>query len=573
VLLILLAYLGGALTIVSPCVLPVLPFVFARTGQPFARSLLPMLLGLAVTFAAVATLAAVGGGWAVRANTYGRVAALVLLAVFGVMLLWPALAERLTRPLVSFGAHLSQSPGTGVASTVGTSLLLGVATGFLWAPCAGPILGLLLTGAAIQGASAETSLLLFAYAAGAATSLALALLIGGRVFAALKRSLGVSEWLRRALGVAVLAGVVLIASGLDTGLLTRLSIARTTSIEQSLLDRFHATHAAKPESQHALADEGALPPLVGANAWLNSPALSAEGLRGKVVLVDFWTYSCINCLRSLPYVAAWNQKYREHGLVIIGVHAPEFAFEKNIGNVIRAVRDLHITYPVAIDNDYAIWRGFNNEFWPAHYLIDAQGRIRDHHFGEGDYGATEDAIRQLLTQAGQHNLPGGYVSVQADGVAAAADSNDVQSPETYIGFERARDFASPGGELPDQARDYALPSSLDTNQWALGGSWFVGGELATLKQSPGRIVFRFHARDLHLVLGPSTNGKPIRYRVQLDGTDPGANHGADTDAQGLGVVNEHRLFQLIRQSGDIRDRTFTIEFLDAGVQAYSFTFG
>jgi len=573
VLLILLAYLGGALTIVSPCVLPVLPFVFARTGQPFARSLLPMLVGMAVTFAAVATLAAVGGGWAVRANTYGRVGALILLAAFGLMLLWPALAERLTRPLVSFGARLSQSPGSGVSGSVGASLLLGVATGFLWAPCAGPILGLLLTGAAIQGASAMTSLLLFAYAAGAATSLALALLIGGRVFAALKRSLGVSEWLRRALGVAVLAGVVLIASGLDTGLLTRLSIARTTRIEQSLLDRFHATRAAKPQSQHALADEGPLPPLDGANAWLNSPALSAESLRGKVVLVDFWTYSCINCLRSLPYVAAWSQKYRDHGLVIIGVHAPEFAFEKNIANVIRAVRDLHITYPVAIDNDYAIWRGFNNEFWPAHYLIDAQGRIRDHHFGEGDYDATEDVIRQLLAQAGQQNLPGGYVSVQGEGVAAAADSSQVQSPETYIGYERARSFASPGGELADQAHDYPLPAMLDINQWGLGGTWFVGGEVATLKQSSGRIVFRFHARDLHLVLGPSANGKPVRFRVQLDGADPGSDHGADTDAQGLGVVTGHRLYQLIRQSGDIRDRTFTIEFLDAGVQAYSFTFG
>ena len=546
-----------------------------------------MLLGMAATFAGVATLAAVGGGWAVRANAYGRVAAMVLLAVFGLMLLWPALAERVTRPLVSFGNRLSQTPGTGLLGSVGTSLLLGVATGFLWAPCAGPILGLLLTGAALQGASAMTSLLLFAYAAGAATSLALALLVGGRVFAALKRSLGVSEWLRRTLGVAVLAGVVLIASGLDTGLLTQLSAARTTRIEQALLDRFHATPA-RPDSRamtsgteptassgprDLLPVEGEVPLLNGAIAWLNSPALTPESLRGKVVLVDFWTYSCINCLRSLPYVVAWNQKYRDHGLMIIGVHAPEFAFEKNIGNVIRAVHDLHITYPVAIDNDYAIWRGFNNEFWPAHYLIDGRGHIREHHFGEGDYNATEDVIRQLLVQAGQTNLPGGYVSVQADGAAAAADNSHVESPETYLGYERAQNFSSPDGELPDQTHDYAVPATLQLNNWALSGSWFAGGEIATLKHAAGRIAFRFHARDLHLVLGPAAAGQAIRFHVQLDGADPGASHGTDTDAHGFGTVKEHRLYQLIRQSGEIRDRTFTIEFLDPDVQAYAFTFG
>lgn len=315
-ILFLLAYLGGVLTIVSPCILPVLPFVFARADRPFVSSGLPLLLGMAATFAAVATLAAVGGGWAVEANEYGRLAALALLALFGVTLLFPALADRMTRPLVALGARLSQSADgreRAGGGTVWPSLLLGVATGLLWAPCAGPVLGLILTGAALQGASVGTSLLLLAYAAGAATSLALALLVGGRVFAAMKRSLGVGEWVRRGLGAAVLVAVAVIGLGLDTGFLTRVSAAGTASLEQGLLDRLHpgadrpvAMTGGQPGGALPVEDE--MPPLTGAVAWLNSPPLTAEGLRGKVVLVDFWTYSCINCVRTLPYITAWDEK-------------------------------------------------------------------------------------------------------------------------------------------------------------------------------------------------------------------------------------------------------------------------
>ena len=392
--LFVLAYLGGVLTIVSPCILPVLPFVFARADQPFVKSGLPLLVGMAVTFAGVATLAVVGGEWAVEANQYGRIAAIALLSMFGVTLLFPQIADRLTRPLVAAGAWLSHRARaeSGSRSPVLPSFLLGVATGFLWAPCAGPILGLVLTGAVLQGANSETSLLLLAYAAGAATSLALALLLGGRVFAAMKRSLGAGEWIRRGLGVAVLAGVAAIALGLDTGYLTRLSIASTSNYEQSLLDLAPGVEKAQPsvimgggpgmmmsgsnvmaagpgmmmsnksasQGSGALPVEGQLPPLSGATTWLNSPPLTAEGLRGKVVLIDFWTYSCINCLRAIPYVRAWAEKYRTQGLVVIGVHAPEFAFEKNIDNVRRATRDLKVDYPVAIDNEYTIWRAFNN---------------------------------------------------------------------------------------------------------------------------------------------------------------------------------------------------------------------
>jgi cytochrome c biogenesis protein CcdA/thiol-disulfide isomerase/thioredoxin len=595
-ILFLLAFLGGVLTIVSPCILPVLPFVFARADQPFARSGLPMLLGMAATFALVATLAAVAGGWAVAANQYGRFAALALLAVFGLTLLFPSLSDRLARPLVALGGRLSQSAeGTDQSATVLPSLLIGVATGLLWAPCAGPVLGLILTGAALQGANVGTSLLLLAYAAGAATSLALALLAGGRVFAMMKRSLGVGEWVRRAVGIAVIASAVAIAFGLDTGFLTRASLASTASLEQGLLDRLHPTQAppqpsvvasgdsammapmmmmkAKPAAQsEGLPVEGAMPSLSGAVQWLNSPPLTAEGLKGKVVLIDFWTYSCINCLRAIPYVRAWAEKYRDQGLVVIGVHTPEFAFERDVGNVRKAVADLGINYPVAIDSDYAIWRAFQNEYWPAHYFIDAAGRIRHHHFGEGDYEGSERVIQQLLAEAGAKQAPTGFVAVNATGAEAAPDMADVQSPETYLGYDRADKFASAGGAVPDAPHGYTVPE-LRLNEWGLSGDWTIRGENAVLDEKGGAVAYRFHARDLHLVLGPPADGAPVRYRVTIDGAAPGENHGADVDAEGQGVVNGQRLYQLVRQSGAIGDHTFRIEFLDPAVQAFAFTFG
>ncbi|MBY8609296.1 cytochrome c biogenesis protein DipZ [Burkholderia arboris] len=619
-LLIVLAYLGGVLTILSPCILPVLPFVFARADQPFVRTGLPLLAGMALTFAVVATLAAVGGGWVAQANQAGRWIAIVLLAVFGLTLLMPRFAEHLTRPLVAAGNRL-----TGLAQRDGrpagpaSSLLLGVATGLLWAPCAGPILGLVLTGAALRGASVGTTLLLVAYAAGAATSLAVALVIGGKVFAAMKRSLGAGEWIRRGIGAALLAGVGAIALGLDTGALAQLSTVTTGSLETKLVDRLGGRSNGAPAATAAtdntggnatggammaaaaegapagggamagsammraavttpaaLPVEGTLPSLDGAVQWLNSPPLTAAGLRGKVVLVDFWTYSCINCLRTLPYTNAWARKYAPYGLVVIGVHAPEFAFERDIGNVKKAVHDLGIDYPVAIDNGYSIWRAFNNEYWPAHYFIDAQGRVRHHHFGEGEYAQSERAIQSLLAEAGHPealNVPLGLAGAPAKGALAAADSADVRSPETYVGYARAESFTSPGGAVRDAAHRYAAPARPDLNDWGLAGTWNVGAERASLAAPDGRIVYRFHARDLHLVLGPGANGQPVRFRVTLDGAAPGAAHGADVDAQGYGTVTGQRLYQLVRQPGAIADRTFAIEFLDPGVDAYAFTFG
>jgi cytochrome c biogenesis protein CcdA/thiol-disulfide isomerase/thioredoxin len=599
--LILLVFLGGVLTILSPCILPVLPFVFARAEQRFLTSGLPLLGGMAVTFAGIASLAAVGGSWAVRVNQYGRLLALVLLTAFAATLLSRHLADWLARPFVALGNRLL--PSGSAEGTLLSALLLGVATGLLWAPCAGPILGLVLTGAALSGPNTHTTLLLFAYAAGAATSLGFAILAGGRVFAAMKRSLGAGEWVRRGLGIAVLCGVVAIAMGWDASILTNLSLTGTNRLEQSLLDKIEphdagdamqatgatgspsATSPAATEVSTRVPTgvptgiptppiEGPMPALVGATGWLNSPPLTPEFLRGKVVLVDFWTYSCINCLRSLPYLKTWYEKYHDHGLVIVGVHSPEFAFEKDAANVARAVKELDVLYPVALDDQYAIWRRFANHYWPAHYFVDAQGRLRGHHFGEGDYLASEQTLRALLTEAGQRDLPPlGMEGAAMTGIQAPPDAMHNQSGETYIGYGRADKFSSHGGIVEDEEHAYAVPTALELNHWALGGKWRVDDEKGVLRNAPGRIAFRFYARDLHLVLGVGTKGKPVRFRVAIDGAAPGTNHGIDTDANGDGVVQDQRLYQLIRQSGAIAEHTFSIEFLDGGVQAYSFTFG
>lgn len=590
--LLVVAYLGGVLTILSPCILPILPFVFARAGQPFLRSTLPLLAGMSITFAAVATLAAIGGSWAINANEYGRLAALSMLSLFGIGLMSPKFASVLSHPVVEFGNRLANAAGKpDAAPTVTGSLLLGIATGLLWAPCAGPILGIVLTGAALKGANLETSLLLSAYAAGAATSLAVAVLIGGRVFAAMKRSLGFSERVRRATGAAVLAGVAAIALGLDTGFLSQISYASTTSFEQHVLDRLDAARgpeqkvevakesaATAPDGdaatmRPALPVEGPAPSLDGAVEWLNSPPLAREDLRGKVVLIDFWTYSCINCIRTLPYVRAWAEKYRDQGLVVIGVHAPEFAFEKKIDNVRQAVAGFKIEYPVAIDNDYRIWRAFDNSYWPAHYLIDAKGQIRYHHFGEGDYRETEEAIQDLLREAGSTGASATEtVTPETKGAEAGADMSHMLSGETYVGYRQARSFASNETIRADAPQDYSVTAPA-LNEWGLSGEWTVGAEAATLDAAKGGITYRFSARDLHLVLGPIDSGKPVRFQVTVDGHPPGPDHGADTDANGNGVVTSTRLYQLVRQSGTVTAKTFTIRFLDPGVQAYAFTFG
>ena len=319
--------------------------------------------------------------------------------------------------------------------------------------------------------------------------------------------------------------------------------------------------------------EGELPSLAGATGWLNSPPLTAAGLRGKVVLIDVWTYTCVNWLRTLPYVRAWAEKYKAQGLVVIGVHSPEFAFEKNVDNVRRAAKDMRVDYPIAIDSDFAIWRALKNEYWPALYIVDAQGGVRYHQFGEGEYDRAERVIQQLLVEAGHSGVGHDLVSVDARGAEVAADWGNLKSPETYVGYGRGENFASPGAAVLDKSRVYAAPAKLNLNTWALLGDWTIRKPSAALNKPNGRIAYRFHARDVNLIMGPTVPGTSARFRVLIDGKPPGAAHGADVDDLGKGMVTEQRTYQLIRQPKPIADRQFEIEFLDSGVEAFAFTFG
>lgn len=319
--------------------------------------------------------------------------------------------------------------------------------------------------------------------------------------------------------------------------------------------------------------ERAMPSLDGAVDWLNSTPITAAELRGKVVLVDFWTYSCINWHRTLPHVRAWADKYKDQGLVVIGVHTPEFGFEKDIDRIREASVQLRVQYPVAVDSDYRIWRAFDNAYWPALYIVDVRGKIRHHHFGEGDYERSERVIQQLLIDAGAKSVSTDLVQVEGAGTQAEAAWSTLRSPETYIGHERTRNFASPGGLERGRAHVYAAPERMGLNAWALAGEWTVGPEAATLNRPNGQIIYRFHARDLHLVMGPATRGEAIAFRVRLNGKPPGPAHGADVDAEGRGMLVQHKLYQLIRQPGPIQDQQFEIEFLEPGAETYSFTFG
>ncbi|MEZ1324022.1 cytochrome c biogenesis protein DipZ [Pseudomonas fluorescens] len=396
----LIAFLGGLLTVLSPCILPVVPFLFAG-AQRSRASILLTLGGMALTFALISSLAVVSSEWVIQASNSGRYVALIVMSVFALSLISARIGDWLTRPFVMLGNRLD--PDTRKKAGPMASIMLGVATGLLWAPCAGPILGVILTGAMLQGANAQTSLLLLAYGAGSALSLGTLIFTGRGLVNRLKPSIPFTGWLRRGAGVAVLATAAVIATGADKTLLANTSSEGVASVEKSVLENVpkvvdyfvSKVRADSPMEQ----GKGAMPSLAGAVQWLNSPELNAEALRGKVVLVDFWTYDCINCQHTLPYVKDWAKKYEKDGLVVIGVHTPEYGYERIIDNVRDQVKKLGITYPVAIDNNYAIWRNFDNQYWPAHYLIDAKGQVRYSHFGEGRYEAQEQMIQQLLQEA------------------------------------------------------------------------------------------------------------------------------------------------------------------------------
>jgi thiol-disulfide isomerase/thioredoxin len=330
------------------------------------------------------------------------------------------------------------------------------------------------------------------------------------------------------------------------------------------------------ESTRLVADlpiEGHLPGFDGATGWLNSPPLTSADLQGKVVLTDFWTYTCINWLRTLGYVRAWAEKYEDQGLVVVGVHTPEFPFEHDVDNVRQAAKEMRVEYPIALDPNYAVWRAFSNRYWPAVYIADAQGRIRHHQFGEGGYAECERTIQQLLRDAGRDDIGDDLVSVADDGLEAQADWANLESPETYLGYEQAQNFASPGGAEFNRSHTYLAADSLRLNQWGLSGDWTVERGAAVLNKADGRIALRFHARDVHLVMGPASREASVPFRVLIDGEPPGSAHGLDVDEQGRGTVAQQRLYQLIRERGSITDRTFEIAFLDSGVEAYAFTFG
>ena len=397
----LIAFLGGLLTVLSPCILPVVPFLFAGADRT-RSSILLTLGGMALTFALISSLAVVSSEWVIQANNTGRHIALIVMVLFALSLISARIGDWLARPFVLLGNRLD--PDTRKKAGPMGSVMIGVATGLLWAPCAGPILGVILTGAMLQGASAQTSLLLLAYGAGSALSLGTLIFAGRGLVNRLKPSIPFTGWFRRGAGVAVLAAAAVISTGADRTLLAGTSSEGVASVEKNVLENApkvidYFISKVRADSTSDEQSKGAMPSLAGAVQWLNSPELNAESLRGKVVLVDFWTYDCINCQHTLPYVKAWEKKYGKDGLVVIGVHTPEYGYERIIDNVKDQVKKLGITYPVAIDNNYAIWRNFDNQYWPAHYLIDAKGQVRYTHFGEGRYEAQEQMIQQLLKEA------------------------------------------------------------------------------------------------------------------------------------------------------------------------------
>ncbi|MDQ0740419.1 cytochrome c biogenesis protein DipZ [Pseudomonas sp. W4I3] len=399
--MLLIAFLGGIVTVLSPCILPVVPFLFARADRS-PSSVVWTLLGLALTFALVSSLAVVSSDWVVTANGIGRQLALVVLVLFALSLLSARIGNGLMRPLTALGNRLD--PATRRLSGPSAALLIGVATGLLWAPCAGPILGIILTSAMLQGPSAQTSLLLLAYGLGSALSLGALIFAGRGLMSRLKLSLPVTAWLRRGAGLATLVAAVVIGSGAQSQLLASTSSEGAARVEQSLLSGVprivdSLVDSVKAATTPEMSVKGEMPSLSGAVQWLNSPELSKESLRGKVVLVDFWTFDCINCQRSIPYVKEWASKYEKDGLVVIGVHTPEYPFERVVDNVRKSVAKLGLNYPIAIDNNYAIWRAFDNQYWPAHYIVDAEGKIRYTHFGEGSYDTQEKVIQQLLAEA------------------------------------------------------------------------------------------------------------------------------------------------------------------------------
>jgi len=585
-LLIVFAAIAGAATAVTPCVLPVLPVLLSASAVGGRRRPIGIVTGLAVTFTiTIAGLASVIDGVGVADGAAREIAIAVLLAA-GLALLVPALGDRIEAPLSRLARFGPRSRGTGF----GSGLVVGAALGFLYAPCAGPILAAVVSVGVSQGSSAKIIALAASYSAGSAAVL-LVLALGGRRLTEPLRSAARGPALQRAVGAVLVATAVVMAANLDVRFQTALarhfpsfivnptkSLESSDAVEQRLADirgrpRFDSsgapvTIAARRSSKgvrSSLPSLGPAPDFTGNQRWFNTPGgrpLTLRGLRGKVVLIDFWTYTCINCIRTLPYVEAWYQRYKHDGLVVVGVHTPEFAFEKDAGNVAAAIHQNGLRYPVAQDNDYGTWNAWSNQFWPAHYLIDARGQVRYTHFGEGDYGKTESAIRSLLGEANGAPL-GQRVRAHVE-----VPSATLQTPETYLGAARSERML-PSAVTSGTRRYRPLGGRLPLNHLTLGGTWSIGDEAATAR-SGATLKLRFAARRVFLVLG-SAGGAPRRLQVGLDGHPVSrGSAGADVHA-GAATVQGQRLYRLVNLPR-VEQHELELHFAP-GISAYAFTFG
>ncbi len=578
----ILAIAAGALTVLSPCILPILPALLsASAADGFRHRPFWIVLGLAVSFTLFGAVFAVFGTFLGLSNAALRYAAMAILLSFGLSLLWPRLWETVG---IRVGALAQKVPGTDrppAEQGMGGALLVGASLGLVWAPCAGPILGIIITLAAVQGAFGRSLLLMSGYSFGAALPM-LAIGYGGRRL--YKKILSLGRWgalSHRVLGAVTIATVVALFLNLDTLLLSRVParLFPADALEKKLAGKDLRRLAAGADAAPGVAEAstnvtslpvlGAMPEFANIAAWLNSPPLSSASLRGKVVLVDFWTYSCINCIRTLPHVTRWYDKYRDEGFVVVGVHTPEFGFEKDAGNVRKAVARYGIRYPVALDNFYGTWNVYNNNVWPAHYLFDARGRLREVHFGEGEYEETERAIQSLLKEAKLL-----HAAQEVERPAPDVDFSRIDSPETYVGYGRARNLSSPEMPARDRARSYTAPAALGLNEWALRGTWKITREAAVLAAPGGGVRFHFRARQLNLVMR-GEGGKAVTARVLLDGKPVRPDRrGADVGPDGRLTVSDSRLYDLVDLSaGDRRDHVFEIDFEGPGVALYSFTFG
>jgi cytochrome c biogenesis protein CcdA/thiol-disulfide isomerase/thioredoxin len=578
----ILAVLAGTLTVLSPCILPILPALLsASASEGFRHRPFWIVLGLAASFTLFGTVFAVFGTFLGLSNAALRYAAMAILLFFGLSLLWPRLWNRTGTWVGTLAQKIPGADRPPAEQGRSGALLVGASLGLVWAPCAGPILGIIITLAAVQGAFGRSLLLMSGYSLGAALPMLVIGYGGRRLF---KKTLSVGKWgelSHRVLGAVTIATVIALFFNLDTLFLSRIPgrFFPAGALEKKLAATGSGSLTAGADVAPAVAEAaaempslpvlGKMPEFSNISAWLNSQPLTSASLRGRVVLVDFWTYSCINCIRTLPYVTRWYDKYRDQGFVVIGVHTPEFTFEKEAGNVKKAIGRYGIRYPVALDNFYGTWKAYNNVAWPTHYLFDTQGRLREVHIGEGAYEETERSIRSLLGEAKLLRS-----RQEIDRPAATVDFSRIESPETYVGYGRARKFSSPEASANDRVRKYTSPASLGLNEWALRGTWKISREAAFLEAPGGGVRFRFRAPRLHLVMR-SMDGMGVAARILLDGKPvPPDRRGKDVEPDGRLTVADSRLYDLVDLSAkDPRDHVFEIDFEKPGVAVYSFTFG